>query len=244
MGNHPRRDPWRPEMKFKTCPASVSVKSMPGALAEGQPFEFEAIVSVFNNPDAGGDIVRPRAFIDNIEAWKSSGDTVPVYWSHRMDDPFYNVGGLADWDEVSPGDKRIPENAHPWVKDNGGLWVRGLLDREEHAAVARQVAYLMSKRRVTQFSFAYDVLAERPTPDGKYNELLKLAVYEVGPTPIGMNELTELGDVKSAEEEQPAPPQEQPPSEQDANTEERRPSPALLRLRCDLAAMQHEHTAD
>jgi phage head maturation protease len=259
MANHLRRAPWRPDpfsgtwhevkwgtaMKFKACPAGYSVKThATSAGVDSAAVEFEAIVSVFNNPDAGGDIVRPGAFADTIAAWKSSGDTLPVLWSHRMDDPHYNIGGVAEIEELSAGDERIPEWAHPWVKANGGLWVKAVLDDGPDASpIAKTVATLMRKRRVTQFSFAYDVLSERPTPDGKYNELLKLGLYEVGPTQIGMNELTELGDMKAAEVEQADPPEEPPQSEEDT-TIERRPSPALLRLRCDIAAMEHAHTAD
>lgn len=209
-------------MKYKTLPASF--KAPPVYSTDER--EFEAIVSVFNNVDAGGDIVRPGAFADTIAAWKNRGDPIPVLWSHRMDHPEYNIGAVADIDELAPGDARIPEFASAWIKDNGGLWVRATVDVDS-SPTAAMVWNLLAKRRVTQFSFAYDVLEERAARDG--NELLKLWLYEVGPTPLGMNPLTELLGAKSD-----APPE--PPV-----TPTQRTTAADFRLRCDLAALWHAH---
>lgn len=201
-------------MKYKTLPASF--KAPPTYSTDER--EFEAIVSVFNNVDQGGDIVRPGAFKDTIAAWKQSGDKMPVLWSHRMDHPEFNIGSVEDISEVTPGDARIPEYASAWIQDNGGLWVKGSVDVENNPT-AGMVWNLLSKRRVTQFSFAYEVLEERAAREG--NELLKLWLYEVGPTPLGMNPLTELIGAKS-DATVTSPP------------EKALPSAGLLRLRCDI----------
>lgn len=216
-------------MKYKTSPAAF--KLAPIQTDDGGDREFEAIVSVFNNKDLGGDIVRPGAYKDTLAAWQQAGDPISTLWSHRMDDPEYNIGYLKDVDEVAPGDARIPLHANKWVQENGGLWVRGCLDVDNNVTAA-QTWNLLHKRRVTQFSFAYDVLDERPGQDGS-NELLKLWLYEVSITPIGMNPMTELIGAKSdAPAEPEVPPVPTPPSAAD------------FRMRCDLAALRHAYAAD
>jgi hypothetical protein len=57
---------------------------------------------------------------------------------------------------------------------------------------------LLKERRVTQFSYAYDVPrgGYKRTPDGL--ELSKVLLYEVSTTPIGANSMTELVGAKSA----------------------------------------------
>lgn len=182
---------------------------------------FEAIVSVFNNKDIVGDIVRPGAFTDTIDAWKKSGDPLPVLWSHRMDDPNYNIGGVDDIAEIGPGDKRIPDHANSWVKEHGGLWVKASLDDFGFAA---QVRHLLKTRRVKQFSFAYDIVTEKQTAEG--NELRKLWLHEVGPTPLGANPLTELVGAKATEPD--------PPPDEDVTTAKRRSNPAFFYARTHL----------
>lgn len=179
----------------------MKTKTMPATYAPDDGAGFEAIVSVFNNKDYGNDVVRPGAFKDTIAAWKNSGDPIPVLWSHRMDDPNYNIGAVIDAEELSKGDQRIPPWASPWVQENGGLWVKAELDTD---GVAAQVRRLLTKRRVTQFSFSYDVIEEQVNKAGE-NELLKLWLHEVGPTPLGMNPLTELIGAKRALDPDPPP---------------------------------------
>jgi hypothetical protein len=182
-------------MRIKTCPASV--KSMPSESADDG--EFEAIVSVFNNVDLVGDVVVPGAFADTIAEWKSSGDSLPVLWSHRLDDPHYNIGAVTEIEELSAGDPRIPDWADEWVKANGGLWVKAVIDTDADASpIAKQARRLLKQRRVTQFSYAYDVVDGGPaTKDGEdVFELRKLRLFEVSPTQMGCNDLTELVSAK------------------------------------------------
>lgn len=161
-------------MKFKTAP--VSVKAV-----DAETGIFEAIVSVFGNTDSYGDVVMPGAFANTLAEWAAKGDPIPVYWSHRMDDPDYNIGHVIDAKEVE-----------------GGLWVKAKLDTDDPSATSKapQVHRLLKGRRVTQFSFAYDTITDKK--NGDINELHELKLYEVGPTPIGANQATELLGVKAA----------------------------------------------
>lgn len=167
----------------KTCPAQIKATGAEDGLQDGQ---FRAVVSVFGNKDSYGDVVAPGAFADTLAAWKASGDRIPVYWSHQMQDPDYNIGYVVDAQETDKG-----------------LEVLAQLDTEADASPkARQVYRLLKGRRVTQFSFAYDVEDGGPVEkDGQsFYELRKLKLYEVGPTPIGANQETELLAVKRAAE--------------------------------------------
>jgi phage head maturation protease len=180
-------------MKFKECPAFKVAPD--GGDNSG---EFEAIVSVFGNIDRVGDVVFPGAFADSLATWKSSGDPIPVLWSHRMDDPRYSIGAVLEAEELEPGDKRIPEWASQHVKDNGGLWVRAQLHSDGEIALAARK--LLQARLVKQFSFAYDIVdAEWVTVDGRDAYGLKrLDIFEVSPTQVGANDLTELVGAKAA----------------------------------------------
>jgi len=144
---------------------------------------FEAIVSVFGNVDSYGDRVIKGAFESTLADWESSGDPIPVYWSHRMDDPDFNIGHVLEAEETDVG-----------------LRVKAQIDLE--SSKAQQVYRLMKGRRVTQFSFAYDVeeyrVVKGSDDDDSVWELTKLKLYEVGPTPIGANQETELLSVKAA----------------------------------------------
>lgn len=209
-------------MKYKTCPAALKTPVVTD-VDEGAG-EFEALVSVFGNVDSMGDVVKAGAFTDTLAAWHSSKDTMPVLWSHRMDDPAYNIGAVVEAEEVYAGDKRIPDWASPHVHAHGGLWVKGVIDTGPDASpVARQARRLLAARRVTQFSYAYDVLDEAKNADG-HNELNRLWLHEISPTQVGANQLTELAGAK-------ADPVDEPPARR-AGTD-----PHLFRARCDLASL-------
>lgn len=210
-------------MKTKTMPATINPDADEGV--------FEAIVSVFNNKDLVGDIVRPGAFRNSLEHWKSLGDPIPVYWSHRMDDPMFNIGEVIDAHEVGEKAGEVPEWANEWVRDNGGLYVKGKLD---DFGMGAQVAHLMKTRRVKQFSFSYDVIAERRAKSGE-NELLDLWLHEVGPTPLGANPLTELISAKSNPDPPPEPDPDPVPEKK-----RRQPSALFLRHQADIARWQYE----
>lgn len=204
-------------MKHKSVPATVG----PGDAQDGV---FEAIVSVFNNKDLVGDIVRPGAFTKSLAAWKSSGDPIPVYWNHRTEDPTYNIGEVIDARELSGGSPEIPDWANPHVKANGGLYVKAQLD---DFGLGAHVKHLMQRRRVKQFSFAYDeTVPATKSVDG--NELTELWIHEIGPTAYGVNQLTELIGAKS---ELPV----EAPHIKASHTA------TLLRQRCGIAVFRHEY---
>lgn len=164
-------------MKLKNAAAKVKAAGDADGLDDGQ---FEAIVSVFGNEDSYGDVVLPGAFTDTLDAWAKKGDPIPVIWAHDWRDPYSHLGGVIKAEE----------------RDEG-LWVRAELDLDN--AKAAQVYRLLKGRRVTQFSFAYDVVdggwGER---DGReVYELRKLDLHEVGPCLLGVNQETELLAVKA-----------------------------------------------
>lgn len=164
--------------QFKT--ATVRVKAGPDdGLQEG---EFLVYPSTFTRePDSYGDVVAPGAFLDTIAAWKESGNVLPGLFGHRLDDPDYFVAGALD----------MGEDEHGW-------WVKGSFDLD--SPKGPQVYRLVKSKRLTQMSFAFDVLDEGQVEleDGrKANELRKLHVYEFSFVPIGANQDTSVVAVKA-----------------------------------------------
>ncbi|MFY9588361.1 MAG: HK97 family phage prohead protease, partial [Actinomycetota bacterium] len=115
--------------------------------------------------------------------WRASGDPIPIVWSHDWSDPASHVGKA---------------DAFKAVSDERGLrlLMKFDLDTEKGAHVFR----LVKERRVKEWSFAYDVIAERPAKDGA-NELLELDIIEAGPTLKGANPLTATVGVKEFSED-------------------------------------------
>lgn len=141
---------------------------------------FEAYASVFGNIDSYGDVVAKGAFANTLQQWAESGNVIPALYGHNMGDPFYNIGAVTKAEE-----------------DEHGLKVEVQLDLENPTAV--QVYKLMKGRRLSQMSFAFDVLASGETEvDGeKANELRELQLFEVSVVPVGANQETEILSVKS-----------------------------------------------
>lgn len=168
-------------MKIKSVSVDPRrVKAGPDdGLEEGQ---FLVYPSTFTRePDSYGDVVAKGAFVDDIEAWKSSGNVLPGLYGHRMDDPDYFVAGAIEEGE-----------------DEHGWWVKGEFDMENPKA--RQVYRLVKGRRLNQLSFAYDTLEEGAVelPDGrKANELRKVKRYEFSFVPVGANQDTSVVAIKA-----------------------------------------------
>lgn len=170
-------------MFTKSCPARIKAAGTEDGLEEGQ---FRAVVSVFGNKDSYGDVVMPGAFSETLADWSAKGDPIPVFWSHQMSDPEMCIGEVIEAKETEVG-----------------LEVLASIDLGEDASPkARQAYRLLKGRRVTQFSFAYDVVegAWVEKESDSFYELRKLDLFEVGPTPIGANRATELLAVKTAAE--------------------------------------------
>ncbi|MFJ9448167.1 HK97 family phage prohead protease, partial [Kitasatospora sp. NPDC101235] len=165
--------------RTKECRARVKAAGTADGLAEGQ---FTALVSVFNNEDSVGDVVQPGAFTKTLTEWAAKGDPIPVIWSHDWGDPFSHVGIVLSAEETADG-----------------LLVTGQIEDVDTNPKAAQVYRLLKGRRVTQFSFAYDVeegaWVEGTDDQGDwygYYELRELTLYEVGPCLLGANQETEL----------------------------------------------------
>jgi len=163
-------------MRIKSCPARVKLDGE--SETGGETGTFEALVSVFGNKDSYGEIVMPGAFTNTLAEWAEKGDPIPVYWSHRLDDPDFNIGHVIEAKEIEEG-----------------LWVKGQLDLDNPKA--KSTHNLMRQRRVTQFSFSFNVPPGGATENDDAIELNEIQLYEVGPTPIGANPETELLGVKA-----------------------------------------------
>jgi uncharacterized protein len=164
-------------MRTKDFIARVKAAGIEDGLAEGQ---FVALVSVFGNEDSMGDVVRPGAFTESLAEWAAKGDPIPVIWSHAWGDPFAHIGTVVKA-----------------VETLQGLEITGQIDDMADNPTSAQVYRLLKGRRVTQFSFAYDVLEDAWVEDhsrqwGGYLELRKLKLHEVGPCLVGANQETEL----------------------------------------------------
>lgn len=163
---------------------TVKVKAVgdgDNGLALGQ---FTAYASVFGNIDSYRDMVVKGAFADTLAEWKSSGDPIPLYWSHLMSaDPMMNLGEITSASE-----------------DDHGLLVTGQLDLDGNEKAA-YVHRLLKGGRVKQMSFAYDVQEAawvHSDEVGDYQELRKLKLHEVSIVPVGANQETEVLGVKAA----------------------------------------------
>ena len=169
-------------MKIKQM--SVSLKAGPeDGLNEG---EFLVYPSTFTKtPDAYGDVVMPGAFLDTIAEWKGSGNVLPGLYGHRLDDPDYFVAGALDMGE-----------------DDHGWWVKGMFDLD--SPKGPQVYRLVKGKRISQLSFAYDVLEggwAKSEDHGEFFELRKLKVYEFSFVPVGANQDTSVVAVKALADE-------------------------------------------
>lgn len=165
-------------MRIKTVDVMVKAGVEDG-LEEGQ---FIVYPSTFTRePDSYGDVVAPGAFLDDIEARQAAGLTLPGLFGHRFDDPdFYVASALEE-----------TEDEHGWR-------IKGEFDMD--SPKGPQVYRLVKSKRLSQLSFAFQVLDEGAVEleDGtKANELRKLKVYEFSFVPIGANQDTSVVAVKA-----------------------------------------------
>lgn len=144
--------------------------------------EIIAYASVFDNVDSYGDVIRKGAFADTLKEWEESGNQLPLLYGHDFQDPFSNIGTVVEA-----------------VEDDHGLKIRAKLDLDNEKA--SQVYRLLKERRLSQMSFAFDVVegAEMKDNDNWVFEIRKVRLYEVSVVPIGANQETEVLAVKAAE---------------------------------------------
>lgn len=144
---------------------------------------FEAYPSIFGNVDSYGERVIRGAFEETLSEWKEKGAPIPVIFAHQWDDPEMHLGVVTNAEERERG-----------------LWVEAQLDLDMPKAA--HVWKLLTHRRITQFSFAFDVLAGEKAEDTYVDpffdeevpvfNLTKLKLYEIGPCLVGVNQETEL----------------------------------------------------
>lgn len=143
--------------------------------------EFKAYASTWTRtPDSYGDVVARGAFADTITEWQASGNVLPILYGHDMADPHKNIAATKSL-----------------IEDARGLLVQGVFDDTE---MATKVYELVKGRRLSQLSFAYDVLDHAPVKldgGGTANELRKVRLYEVSLVMVGANQDTEVLAVKS-----------------------------------------------
>lgn len=165
---------------MKTKNVNILVKAVGDESDTGDQGVIEAYASVFGNRDSYGDVVMPGAFTETLQEWAESGNAIPLLYGHDFGDPFSNIGAVTSASE-----------------DEHGLKITASLDLDN--AKAKQVYRLLKERRLTQMSFAYDIIdgGEGKLDDKWCFELRKLKLYEVSVVPIGANQETEVTSVKS-----------------------------------------------
>lgn len=177
------------------------IKAMPAK--DGEPFVATHVVSVFDNKDHVGDVVRPGAFsaaVDNIKQRIANGNPMMSFYSHRMDDPTMCVGKVIDLGEALPGDPRLI-GAGTLAEKNGGLVAQIQYDDDP---VSQKVVSMIKDGRLTQSSFTYEVqdggLINGKSDDdsglGQHYEIRKVDLLELGPCALGCNDQTTVVGVK------------------------------------------------
>lgn len=207
------------------------------ALKDG---EFIALAAVFGNVDSYGERVLKGAFTETLAEWSAKGDPIPVIWYHAWTDAFAHIGYVV------------------WARETDeGLLYKGVLDVADNP-LAAQIYRLMKGRRITQQSFGFDIQdAGWAVENGtEVFEIRKLALFEVGPCLVGVNQATELVDIKSTDGAATATPEPEPSgqvtdpaatesepsaasgSDPDAPPASKGMSPASLRLHLDILEME------
>ena len=162
----------------KTARMEIKSAGESDGLQKGQVIGY---ASVFGNKDSYGDVVIKGAFAKSLASYGGGGAGIPVYWSHRMDDPTMNIGKTLEATE-----------------DEHGLLVKMQLDLDSPNGA--YVHRLIEQDRVKQMSFAYDVVKQAEVDGGPYEgghmELQELKIHEVSVVPVGANQETELLAVK------------------------------------------------
>jgi HK97 family phage prohead protease len=170
-------------LRTKSAPLTIKAAGTHEGTDDGV---VEAIVAAYN-VDSVGDKIVPGAFEATLAEWKGRGDPIPFVWSHDWGNPDAHIGVVEDAKETDEG-----------------LWIKARLDLDE--PFAAKVYRLLKGRRVTQFSFGYEVeegaFVDAKSDDGEpgesYYELRKLKLFECGPCLVGANQSTSLEAVKTA----------------------------------------------
>lgn len=154
--------------------------------AEGdgvQPGTFTGYGAVFNNEDAGGDVILKGAFKKTLKEWKARGKLPKMLWLHGYDDNRLPVGV---WNKMA--------------EDEKGLFVEGRLialntDR------GQQLHEGMKSGAIDAMSITYVATdVKYGTKEGDpWRTIKELDLYEVGPVLFGMNDEALIGEAKAAD---------------------------------------------
>jgi len=139
-----------------------------------EPTRLAGYASVFDVPDASGDVVRAGAFARDISARGSGGGPVPLLWQHNAAHPIGTVDHLSE--------------------DRRGLRVIASLS---DTRVARDAAALLKTRALTGLSFGYRVRAS--APGGGHRNLTDLELIEVSLVTFPMQRLARVVAVSPQE---------------------------------------------
>ena len=152
----------------------------------------EMIVSVFNNEDAGKDIVMPGFFAESL-ATRRTADGRPRakgVWSHDWLSPIANT---LDARELYAGDPLLP----PQLQNLGGLWIKGQFNLDTQRG--REAFSDLQFGTVDEFSIGYSADVVQYDSEADTRKLVKGTLYEWSPVLVGMNDATALLNTKRSE---------------------------------------------
>lgn len=156
---------------------------------EGTLGQVEALVAVIGNVDKVGDRIVSGAVDQSLVTWRKSGDPIPMVWNHDWSNPMSHIGY---WDPHLSQEVQATDQ-HP-----AGLLLKGFVDINQGNPIADQAYRLMKGRRIKEFSIGYKINpgGESRASDGAH-ELKSIDLVEAGPTLKGVNQSTQLMNVKS-----------------------------------------------
>lgn len=144
-----------------------------------------AVVAVFGNVDLQGDRIASTAFDRWLREFRAKNGVLPIVFSHEWSSAAAHVG------------KALAEDVSVTRE---GLEVSMQFDMDTESG--RHVFEMIREKRITQWSFAYEIRDERKVADGA-RELLDLEVIEAGPCLLGANPMTRTVSVKALSEMSP-----------------------------------------
>lgn len=148
---------------------------------------IEAIVSVFNNEDDGGDVVRLGFFKASLLRKYPKG-----VWMHDWATP---VAKTLEARELAPGDPLLPEK----LQLLGGLYIKGQfnLNTQRGREAFSDIVFGI----IDEFSMGYCATKVIYNEDDWTRELIEGEIYEWSPVLVGMNRETVLLSAKGADGE-------------------------------------------
>src|SRR3990167_147932 len=172
-------------MKFERMHCGLELKLAPND--DTKVGSFSGYGSVFNNLDAGGDIVAPGAFKKTLKEWKARGKLPKMLLMH---------GGF-----IGPAEDGIPVGKYAAMEeDDKGLYLEG----ELFALDTQKGKYIqegMKSGELDGLSIGYEVIdvTYGKKPDEPRRTLKQLKLWEVSIVTFGMNDKALVDNAKSIE---------------------------------------------